>query len=226
MQDNNYIKFIEAVVKNDILAVKKLLALVDPREYNSEALNIATWKGHEELAELLIPLSNPGDENNRALLGACTNGLVKIAKLLLDFVKTKDEIDRALIGAAMNGNVEIVKLLIPLRDDNEFDCANESLVMAVAGEYYEMVKILIPISKPKHSKSKPLRTAILKNHKNMVDLLFDVSDHNDITRYIKNDKINNKSSRYFSYKLNSLRVKNKLIDEVKSPSKTSKRKTI
>lgn len=143
----------------------------DERE-NMRALIAAAENGHARCVELLIPCSGFFKKDNCALSLAAANGHTEVVRMLMK-VSPKQTIDDALMAAVSNGNHECAKELIAKASRG---AKNEALIEAARCGYASCVEVLIPVSHTKAKDSQALRSAVLGQHTQCIELLVDVSD--------------------------------------------------
>jgi len=73
---------IQAADHGDVVEVRRLIPLSNPKAHRSEALQFAVYRGHIECVKLLIPVSNPKEHNSYALQEASSNGHLACVELL------------------------------------------------------------------------------------------------------------------------------------------------
>jgi ankyrin repeat protein len=156
----------------------------DPNTASQPAHILAAARGYLEVVKALIEAGANVDACEKkskvtALFAAAKSGHLDMVKYLLSSgasisVRTAQG-DTLLIAAAISGNTEIIKLLLEAGADidDESDDGSNALCFAVDRGHVEAVRALLA-AKPSGAKAmKPLLTAVVHGHVEIVKILLD-----------------------------------------------------
>lgn len=171
---------LDAAKRGDIVTVRALVPVCDPRAFKSVALLTAAKAGHLAVVRELIPLSDPKANDSAALRWAARNGHLKVVQELIPVSDPRVQNSNPLEEAARVGHLDVVRELIPVSDPK----ANHSaaLCWAARNGHLQMVRELIPSSDPRANDSDPLRQAAQCSRHEVVTVLATVSDAASVFR--------------------------------------------
>lgn len=170
---DNRTLLIEAANTGNSDAVRDLMAVCQPSDM-SAALEVAISRNYQNCVMLLLPESDLGRINNTLVL------------------------DVAVAACAMGYSAGLKFLLPRLSRDNS------TAVLQIAAQYgqSECLQLLIPVSDPKVSNSRPLWLAARCQHTTCVDLLFPVSDVEHVFASLQREcPLNSKFWGYLEHKI-------------------------
>lgn len=134
-------------------------------------LILAAMDGDHKKVKRLLPLTDHRVLGSRALLLACQGGHLQCVELLLPLASIEDcQTVSQLV--AEHGHPESLKLLV----EHDPDFAPMLLVHAVTGKNLQTATVLSELTNPKYKDSLALQWAVVTGQKDMVDILFPVSD--------------------------------------------------
>lgn len=187
-------------------------------------LILAAEDGDHNKVQRLLPLADPSVLGSRALLVACRGGHVPCMQLLLPLASIEDCQTVAQL-VAEHGPPEALELLV--KHDPDF--APMLLVHAVTGKNLQTATVLSQLTDPRHKDSLALQWAVVTGQKDMVDILFPVSDPEAALFCIQKQHANRPEHWAWFYDRVVELQKQKILSELKEsgmglPSERSKRK--
>lgn len=121
---------IGAASMGNVEFVRKAIGIgADPKMNCSEALYLASERGHADCVEFLIPLSDPTDYDT-AFTMAAYKGHVDCVRHLMKVSDPKANHSMALQSASCGGQWDCMRLLIPVSDLDDMKNDDEWLIQA------------------------------------------------------------------------------------------------
>lgn len=121
---------------------------------------------------------------DKALFYAASQGHVQSVQLLLQRADPKANDSEAFRVACQFGMLDVVTLLLPVSDPQANH--NHPLRAAASNGHAEVVRHLLPFTNPKDAGSGALLNAVYKQHWEVADILFDVSDLQEVYKSLQN----------------------------------------
>lgn len=198
--------------------------LFSKRSQMSSQLILAAEDGDHRKVKRLLPLTDPQTLGSRALLVACHKSHWECVKILLPLTSLED-IQSVSQQVAQNGPADILPLLV----EHDPELAPILLVHAVTGKNIKTTRVLCALTDPKYKDSLALQWAVITGQKDMVDILFSVSDPQAALVGIQNQHAENPQRwSWFEARIAHMQ-KQKILSEIGQPenessSQRSKRK--
>lgn len=170
------------------------------------------WGSGENMARLLK--HHKPNKKNRYLELASSMGRLEIAEQLVKYSDIS-QIERSFIYAVEARHSDVVKLF--LKEPISKNTINIALVNTCDYQNIQMARILLKHSDPKHDRSNALKKACLRNNKEMIDLLFDVSEPDKVWEDINQGdylKLEGEGMSYFKYRYKAMREKQEMGREM------------
>lgn len=155
-------------------------------------------------------------------LNACTKGDIVLLKNVLPFVDFEDSGLIGLMFASREGFLDIVKEIVPFVKVGQ----EKSVCLQLAAKYghAEIVKELLPHSNAKEKRSAAFRFAFLNGHHDVVNILWDVSDVQDVMEWFEETGLQRSLYQEIKSRLQAEKSKNNLKAGLIGPkNKTSKK---
>lgn len=176
--NTDLLKQLTQAVKNaNHCEVQRLAALVDAKDA-SLALESAAENGHVECVQVLLSVANPLDRESHALWEAIANNHVACVQLLAPVSKIAIN---HMFAAVDGNNVEVITSLIEhIPPANSYTFVGQSLVRAARFEKTQALEYLVEVGDPQYKNSQALLWAVMMNHQKCVDILYPLSDVEEV----------------------------------------------
>lgn len=159
---------------------------------------------------------------DKALFYAASHGHLQSVQVLLQRADAKADESIAFRMACQFGMIEVVKLLLPLSDAQANN--NHALRTAASNGHADVVRYILPFTNPKDARSAALLNAVYKQHWEIADILFDVSDVQEVYKGLT--RCERGPWHNFEYEVQARRQNTRLAQEVEKHATVKKAKKI
>ena len=187
-----FLGFLSAAAAGHLPVVQYLLSKAECQKSNfiSFGLTQAAIQGHVDILTHLLSLGKTSkQENSAALRWACEGKKPNqeiIVKILLPVADPSEQNGAALATAASWGNLNVVKILVDF--DKKLVTDSKLLTNAVYKGHLAVAEYLLQHTDPNEKNCEPLRMACAIENKDMLELLYPVSDVSLALRFMSEMK--------------------------------------